>query len=235
MTEWNHHNSCTSCNSHNGCIESVPIFGSMNRDEMLEIANIASSRTFQKGETIYNPGDEGGTLFVLYSGRIKISRINVNGKEQVIRVVGPGEFIGELSLFSSLPLTDHAQALETSTVCTLQGAKLKELMSKYSSIAFKILDELSRRLEKAENLIENISLNTVTQRVAQVLLELSVEKKDILLNMTKGDLASQIGMTQETLSRKLAAFQEEGFIELVGHKKIKIKNRQGLEKLSVNS
>lgn len=225
---------CHHQKNQNGCIESVPIFGSMNQDEMLEIAHIASSRTFEKGETIYSAGDEGGTLFVLYSGRIKISRFNVNGKEQVIRIVGPGEFIGELTLFSSLPLTDHAQALETSTVCVLQGAKLKELMAKYASIGFKILDELSRRLEKAENLIENISLSTVTQRVAQVLLELSKEKNEILLNMTKGDLASQIGMTQETLSRKLATFQEDGLIELVGHKRIRIKNRQGLETLNTN-
>ncbi|MNV73781.1 Fumarate and nitrate reduction regulatory protein [compost metagenome] len=106
-------------------------------------------------------------------------------------------------------------------------------MAKYPSIAFKVLDELSRRLEKAENLIETISLSTVTQRLAKALLELSDGKEEILLNMTKGDLASQIGMSQETLSRKLAALQEEGMIELKGHKRIIIKSRSGLEEMSL--
>lgn len=88
-------------------------------------------------------------------------------------MVEPGEFIGELSLFSSLPLTDNAQALETTTMCVIQGQRLKELMAKYPTIAFKVMDELSRRLEKAENRIEDISLSSVTKRVANALLELS--------------------------------------------------------------
>lgn len=221
------------CESHASCIEHVPIFASLNHDERLEIAEIASSRSFEKGETVYRAGDEGGTLFVLYTGRAKLFRLNANGKEQVLRVVQPGEFIGELSLFSSLPLTDNAQVLEATTMCVLQGERLKRLMEKYPSIAFKVMDELSRRLEKAENRIEAISLSSVTKRVAQALLELSEGKKEILLPMTKGDFASQLGMSQETLSRKLAALQEEGLIVLKGHKIIVIKNKSELEAISL--
>ena len=79
--------------------------------------------------------------------------------------------MGELSLFSSLPLTDNAQALEATTMSVLQGERLKALMAKYPSIAFKVMDELSRRLEKAENRIEDISLSSVTKRIAGALLE----------------------------------------------------------------
>lgn len=219
--------------SHTSCIDHVPIFASLNREERMEIIEIAASRSFGKGETIYTAGDKGGTLFVLYTGRAKLFRLNAGGKEQVLRLVGPGEFIGELSLFSSLPLTDHAQALETTTMCVLQGERLKELMAKYPSIAFKVMDELSRRLEKAETRIEDISLSSVTKRVAGALLELAEGKQEILLPMTKGDLASQLGMTQETLSRKLAALQEEGLILLNGQRKIIIKGKSELEELSL--
>jgi CRP-like cAMP-binding protein len=224
---------CHHCESHASCIEHVPIFANLNRDERLEIAEIASSRSFEKGEMIYRADDEGGTLFVLYTGRAKLFRLNANGKEQVLRVVEPGEFIGELSLFSSLPLTDNAQALETTTMCVLQGERLKELMAKYPSIAFKVMDALSRRLERAENRIEEISLSSVTERVAGALLELSEGKREIILPMTKGDFASQLGMSQETLSRKLAALQEEGLIILKGHRKIIIKDKPGLEELNM--
>lgn len=221
------------CEGHASCIEYVPIFDSLSHKEKLEIVEIASSRSFEKGETIYRAGDEGGTLFVLYTGKAKLFRLNASGKEQVLRLVEPGEFIGELSLFSSLPLTDNAQALEATIMCVLQGERLKELMAKYPSIAFKVMDELSRRLEKAENRIEDISLSSVTKRVAGALLELSEGKQEILLPMTKGDLSSQLGMTQETLSRKLATLQEEGLVLLKGHRKIIIKDRSELEEITL--
>lgn len=221
--------------SHGDCIENVPIFSGLSCGERREILEIASSRSYEKGELIYRAGDEGGTLFVLHAGRVKIFRLNANGKEQVLRLVGPGEFIGELSLLSSLPLTDNAQALEATTMCILQGERLKQLMAKYPSIAFKVMEELSRRLEKAENRIEEISLSSVDARIARALLELSEGGDEIVLPMTKGDLASQLGMTQETLSRKLAALQEEGTIKLKGHRRIIIRDRQALEEIGPGS
>lgn len=224
---------CHHSESHASCIEHVPIFSSLSHEERMEIVEIASSRIFEKGETVYRAGDEGGTLFVLYTGRVKLFRLNTSGKEQVLRLVETGEFIGELSLFSSLPLTDNAQALEGTTMCVLQGEQFKALMAKYPSIAFKVMDELSRRLERAENRIEDISLSSVTTRVSRALLELSEGKQYIVLPMTKGDLASQLGMTQETLSRKLAALQEEGLILLKGHRKIIIKDKAALEEISL--
>lgn len=224
-------NCCQHGNSHKNCIKCVPIFSNLSHDEMLEVAHITKAQTFNKGDMVYMAGDKGGTLFVLHTGKVKITRLNASGKEQVIRVIGPGDFMGELSLFSSLPLPDNAQVLETSTMCIIEGSKLKELMAKYSSIAFKIMDELSRRLENTEYLIESINLNTVEQRIAQALLSLSDENNEVMLKMTKGDFASHLGMSQETLSRKLTTFQDEGLIELIGHRKIKIKNKMRLEKI----
>ena len=225
--------SCHQCESHAKCIEHVPIFASLNLEERIEIAEIASSRSYEKGDTVYMAGDKGGTLFVLHTGRAKLFRLNANGKDQVLRLVEPGEFFGELSLFSSLPLTDNAQVLEATTMCTLQGERLKELMAKYASIAFKVMDELSRRLENAENRIETISFSSVTKRVTDALLDMSQGKEEILLPMTKGDLASQLGMSQETLSRKLTALQEEGLILLKGHRKIILKDKLQLEEISL--
>lgn len=222
---------CSHKRSHISCIESVPIFSNLTSDEMLEIAHITDAATYNKGDMIYMSGDMGGKLYVLHTGRVKISRISVNGKEQVIRVIGHGEFMGELSLLSSLPLNENAEALETCSMCVIDGVKLKELMSKYTSIAFKVMDEISKRLEKAEQLIESISLNPVEQRLAQALLSLSDDNNEVVLNMTKGEFASLLGMSQETLSRKLTFFQDEGLIELKGHKRIIILNKGSLEAL----
>ena len=212
------------------CIDIVPIFSNLNRDEKLEIAAITTEQTFQKGEMIYLAGDRGEKLYVIHKGRVKISRFSSNGKEQVLRVIGPGEFMGELSLFSPLHMTDNGEAMETSTMCIIEGDKLKELMKKYPAILFKVMEELSKRLEVAENLIEDINNHSVEHRLAQILLKMSDgNKQEVLLKMTKGDLASQIGMSQETLSRKLSSFQEQGLIKLIGHRKIVIIDSEGLE------
>lgn len=211
------------------CIEIVPIFSNLNYDEMMEVARITTENTFVKGQMIYMAGDKGEKLYVIHSGKVKITRFTEEGKEQVIRVLGPGEFMGELSLFSSLPLTDNGEALSKTVVCMIDGSKLKDLMKKHPTIAFKVMEELSSRLDKAEGLIENISLHGVEKRISLTLINMANEKGEVNLKMSKGDLASHLGMSQETLSRKLNLFQDMGIIKLIGHRKIVLLDLEVLE------
>lgn len=223
------------CNCHKrgeqNCIELVPIFSNLNKEEMLEIATITIHRTFDKGEMIYMAGEKGQRLYVIHKGKVKITRYTPSGKEQVIRILGPGEFMGELSLFSTTPLPDNGEALEDTTMCIIDGRQIKNLMKKYPGIGFKIMEELSQRLEKVESLVENINLYSVEKRLAQALLSMKSDKGEISLKMSKRDLASHIGMSQETLSRKLSAFQELGIIKLIGHRRIIILNSAALEEI----
>ena len=213
------------------CIEIVPIFSNLTNDEMMEIAMITTDKIYEKGEMVYTVGNRGERLYVIHKGRVKISRIAANGKEQVIRVLGPGEFMGELSLFSPTSMTDNAEVLEKSTMCIIEGKRLKEIIPKYPSIAFKVMEELSSRLEKAENLIEDINLNSVETRLAQMLIKMANERNEVILNMKKGDFASQIGMSQESLSRKLTSFQEQGLIKQSGNKRIILLDIEALEEI----
>jgi CRP/FNR family transcriptional regulator len=213
------------------CIEIVPIFNSLTYEEKVEVAKIITDRTFEKGQMIYMAGDRGEKLYVIHKGKVKITRLSETGKEQVIRILGPGEFMGELSLFSSSSLTGNGEALDKTTVCIIDGEKLKGLMKKYPTIAFKVLEELSKRLEKAENLIENLSLHGVEKRLAKTLLNMANGKEELILKMSKRDLASYMGMSQETLSRKLTYFQDMGLIKLIGHRRIILLDIEALEKI----
>lgn len=219
-------------NGGTNCIKIVPIFNNLTEEEMLEIAAITRDRVFEKGEMVYTAGDEGEKLYVIHTGKVKITRFTESGKEQVLRILGPGEFMGELSLFSSEPMQDYGEVIEKANMCVIDGNKLKKLMGKYPSITFKVMEELSKRLDKAENLIENINHYSVEKRLSQALLELSNDNGIINLEMSKKDLASNIGMSQETLSRKLSAFQELGIIDLKGHRKIIILNIDALEEIN---
>ena len=221
------------CFSRDGknCIEIVPIFSNLSYDEMMEVAKITSEKSYEKNEMIYMAGEKGEKLYVIHSGKVKITRITESGKEQVIRVLGPGEFMGELSLFSHLSLKDNAEVLSKTVVCVIDGKSLKDLMKKYPGIAFKVMEELSQRLESTEDLIENINLYSVERRISQSLIKLSGDKEEVILKMRRGDWASQLGMSQETLSRKLRLFQEAGLVEVIGHRKIIILDKEGLEEI----
>lgn len=213
------------------CIEMVPIFNALTYDEMMEVAMITNSREYEKGEMIYTAGDKGERLFVIHKGKVKITRFSDLGKEQVIRILGPGDFMGELSLFVPTPLTDNGEALENTTVCVIDGERLKGLMVKYPTIALKVLEELSTRLGKAENLIESLGIHDVETRIAKTILDLANDKGEVALRMSKGNLASHIGMSQETLSRKLSYFQDMGWIKLIGHRRIIVLDEESLVKI----
>lgn len=219
---------CTDHGSY-ACLHIVPIFRHLSHGEMVEIASITRERTYAKGETVYRMGDRRGELYVLHSGVVKVFRLSPEGREQVIRTVGPGEFLGELSLFSVREQTDSAVALEQTTMCVIAWDRLRSLMERIPSIAFKVMEQLSGRLEQTESLLEQTNLHPVEQRLARYLLEASGGKDSFALGLPKGDLASLLGMTQETLSRRLSSFQQEGLVELEGHRGIHILDREGLE------
>lgn len=227
-------NRCSGSNdvSEKNCITSVPIFANLTHDEMMEIAMITMSREYQKGENIYLAGKKHERLYVIHRGRVKITKISEAGKEQIIRVLGPGDFMGELSLFISSPLNSNAEALEPTTVCIIEGDKLSHIINKSPAIAIKIIEELSIRLQGAENLIESLGLHDVEQRVADALLKMANDKGEVILSMSKRDLASHIAMSQETLSRKLSYFQEMGWIEQMGHRKISILDEEKLNTIA---
>lgn len=213
------------------CITRVPIFNDLTYEEMMEVAKITTDQVCEKGEMIYTAGDLGQRLYVIHEGKVKITRISEAGKEQVIRVLGPGEFLGELSLFSPEPLTDNGEVLEKTILCIIDGDKLKKIMAKYQTITWKVMKELSNRLSKAETLIEDISIHTVEKRLARTLLSMSDQQGEVQLKMSKKDLASHMGMSQETLSRKLTNFQEMGIIKLLGHRGITIVSKKSLEEI----
>jgi CRP/FNR family transcriptional regulator len=214
------------------CIQKVPIFKNLSNEELDEIIMISSHKKLEKGAFIFNQGDTLNSLYVVHKGKIKITRYSEDGKEQVIRILGHGEFLGELALFNQEITTTHAEALEDAIVCLVDNKRLKDLMSKSPNLALKMMHELSNRLEKAESMIEG-NLYPAKQRLVKLLLTL--EKDQIIrFQTTKANLASQIGITPETFSRKLKELEQDEYIELINNKTIKILDKKALKQV-INS
>ena len=220
---------CMSCEGHaHECLQRVPIFKHLSLAEQQSISEITFEKTYKKGEMIYQAGDEFHHLMVLSQGKIKLSRISFNGKEQIMRVVEAGDFIGELSLFSHGAVKDYATVLEDVVMCVVDATRLKTLMASQPQIAFKIMETLTTRLDDAETIIQTHNLVSVDSRIAQKLLEMADDEGVVALDINRKDLANLLGITQETFSRKLKLFEDQKWISATSPRVIKILNQQAL-------
>lgn len=212
------------------CITKVPIFNHLTEEEMRKILSKSRQMIFNKGEIIYHEGDPLEYLYIVHIGRVKIYQLFESGKEQLLRILESGEFMGELALFSEKVLDSYAEALEKTEICAIHRNDMQEIMKDYPAIPLKILNEFSERLEETEYLVGQLSAKDVETRTASYLIKLAENKNTlhIELPMSKGDLASHLGTTQETISRRLSQFQTEGWIEQIGHRTIKILNLDAL-------
>ncbi|MHA0856412.1 Crp/Fnr family transcriptional regulator [Paenibacillus sp. CMAA1364] len=227
------------------CINNVPILDDLSAQEKAEVMNTSISKKYKKGENIFSPGHSSANLWIVHQGSVKISRFSSAGKEQIVRILRQGEFTGELSLFSHTILNSTAEALEPTVICQIQGTVIKDLMLRSPQIAIKFLEKYTERIETAEDKLEQLILYDVEQRLAHILLEMLEEQKTdhmdppsiqtLILPISKKDLAIMIGTTQESLSRKLSYFQEQGWIRLVGQRQITILDKESLQRFNEDS
>lgn len=216
------------------CISKVPIFNHLSPAEMAEISRVTASSRFDKGQMIFFTGASAEILYIVHTGQLKQVRVTASGREQIVRILQPGDFVGELALFGRHRPEGYVEALEPSEVCHLRGEDLRTLLVHLPDIGVKILGAMAERLGEAEERIEQLGTHTVAQRIAGTLLQFSEHREpgthglSITLPYSKGDLASLLGTSQETLSRKLAEFQENGWIEMEGQRHITLLDLPGL-------
>ncbi|NCB00925.1 MAG: Crp/Fnr family transcriptional regulator [Spirochaetia bacterium] len=219
------------CNhSPHSCLHIVPLFQNLDTHQLQAISDISVEKHYSHNQIIYHAGDLNGPLLVVNTGKIKIYRLDIEGNEQVMRILHPGEFTNELSLFSKEPLQDYAQAIGECSICMIDGQLMQKIMVEYPLIALKITLELSHRLIERDAILHSVVKGSVDQRLANYLVDLMTKQDSshIQLPVSKGTIASLLAMSQETLSRRLKLFQEEGVIDLEKGKKIIILDREAL-------
>jgi CRP-like cAMP-binding protein len=217
--------------THKACVSLVPIFNHLEEEQMNEIMVTAQSVSYKKGDMIYHAGDQSDSLYIVSKGKIKIYRLSESGKEQLVRILNPGDFTGELALFNESLHESYAESMTNTQVCTIKRSDLQAFLIKYPSISLKILAEFSNRLEQSEKQTTRFATEKVETRIALFLAECiddNDETYEIELPMSKKDLASYLGTTPETISRKLSDLEAEGYIKQKKNKKLEIVDLDGL-------
>ena len=217
--------------SHDACISRVPIFNHLEKEQMEEIMGVIKTTSYQKGELIYSEGDTADSLSIVSSGKVRIYRLSESGKVQLVRILNQGDFTGELALFQESVQESYAEAMIQTNICKISASDLQEFLLKYPTISLKILQEFSTRLALSEKQTTRFATEKVETRLALFLTECLEDEKgsmELLLPMSKKDLASYLGTTPETISRKLTELEENGYIKQKGGKRIQVLDLKGL-------
>ena len=227
---------CLSCN-HKMCASKVPIFKNLEPEQISEVIGLIVRKKYQKGEMIFLQGDSLDGLYIINHGKIKLFKYTKEGKEQILYILSEGDFIGELSLINTEEVNYNAEALETVNMCLIKKSDFLKILKDNPNMSLKLLEILSQRIIKLETLVQSLSTKDVEARIAQLLIELveefgiqKNENTELIIPLTREDMANYIGVTRETISRKLSIMQDEGIIELIGNKKLLISNIDALKK-----
>lgn len=214
------------------CVAQVPLFSGLSDDELFEVAARAQQIKKQAGEVIFRPGDALSQLLVVHSGSVRITHLDVSGAERLIRVLNPGDFIGEASFVAGLAPEFYAIAMTNVALCTFDHREFDGLVADYPTIALEMLRSVMGRLEGAERFIAEVTDSPVATRVAHYLLDLPGKAEPggitVKLPLAKKDVASLLGITPESLSRQLGMLQSAGVITVRG-RSIEVHDQSHLE------
>jgi CRP/FNR family transcriptional regulator, anaerobic regulatory protein len=218
------------------CVARVPLFQGLPHGDQVEVARAAHPTRLAQGELIYAAGAHAAQLMVVHTGSLKISRMGSDGREQLLRVLGPGDFFGESALLTGARPNHFATALKAGSMCVFRHADLDRLVRAHPSIGLKMLEAVSRRLAETENRLVSVISGDVSSRLADYLLSLPAKPAGggiaVELPMAKKDIASLLDTTPESLSRQLRRLGDSGVIVTDATRRVRIDDVDALMRLS---
>jgi CRP/FNR family transcriptional regulator, cyclic AMP receptor protein len=215
-------------------LKHIKLFAGLSWKEMRHLQRITKMETYAKGQLLYLPGDPSGEVFLLKKGRVKISKVNDDGREALLSILEPGEIFGEVEVVTGDHRQTLVQALEKSMVCEIRREDFDQYLEKYPHVGGRVIKLMGLRLRAIESRIGEMVFKSAPARLATMLLNLAEtmgrsEDRGIRLQarLTHQNLANLIGTSRETVSTLLGQFSQRGLV-LQDHRQIVILDSDGL-------
>lgn len=198
------------------CVARVPLFHGLTRAEQEQVAELARPTRVRRDEQVYSAGSDVSQLMVVHQGSVKISRISADGHEQIVRIVGPGDFVGETAFLTGEHPDHFATAMAAGSMCVFRHEDIQQLVARYPSIGFRMLQTVGGRLAETEARLASLISGDVSSRLADYLMTLPARREPdglvVRLPLAKKDIASLLDTTPESLSRQLRRLSDSGVI-----------------------
>lgn len=222
---------CKQCRS-----RSTSLFHFCHLDEVDEINFNKTCANYKKGQDLFVEGSRPIGLFCINQGKIKIYKYASDGKEQIMRIAKPGDFVGYNSLLSDKRYPFSAAALEDCTVCLIPKDTITQLFRENDRFSEGLVNLLCSTIDESVEKIADMAYKPVRGRMAEALLLLYHSYKDEtnkegVISLNREDLASLVGTVKETAIRILKEFKDDNLIR-TQKSDIFIDNIDGLSKVS---
>lgn len=209
---------------------------SLNKEELLRMADCKTSYTIKKGEHIFEEGEITKGVFCVKEGICKLSKLSTNGKDQIVKLVKPGELLGQRSMISDEPANLSAVALEDMEVCFIPKTEIMGFFNENNQFSMNVMKTICGDLKDADDHMVSMAQKNVKERLAETLLYLEDsfgknEDGTLHIQLSREELAGIIGTATESCIRLLSELNKSGLIDLVG-KKIAIVDRNKLKRMS---
>ena len=215
----------------------ISIFKELKPKQLDTLSANKCGNIYKKGQFVFTEGNRPTGLFCINHGKVKIYKVGLDGKEQIVRLAKDGEVIGYRSLISGEPYQASASVLESAVICFIPKNVFFSLIQSNADLSMNIVRLISNDLKHAEKRISDMAQKTVRERLAETLLMLKEfggfekDHKTIDLSLTRDDLANIVGSATATTIRLLIEFKDSKYIDLKG-KKIKILNTKALSDIA---
>lgn len=204
-------------------VRAAPLFAELGDQSYLAVRERMQESTYRRGEEIFREGSPGDRLYVIGAGKVKLGHTAPDGREHLLAILGPGEILGEVSLYDPGPRTATATALAKTTVVELQHTDLLRVLDARPEISQHLLRSLAIRLRRTNNKVSDLIFSDVPGRVARALLDLGARFGQqterglrVTHDLTQEELAQLVGATRETVNKALAEFSSRGWLQLDG-------------------
>jgi len=219
-------------------LRKVPFFKSISDSDFERINRLFHHKSYNPDNIIYFSGDKASFLFVVISGNVRLIKHSADGKDVLIDILNPGDFLGTLQIFGEDNYKETAIAHTDACILSINNEDFRSVLNTIPSIAVNLVEILSERLKSSNDMIQQLSVKSVEKRIAFILLKLKsrlgveYEKGSLIqIPLSRNDLAEMTGSTPETTSRVISSFAKAGIIK-TGRKWISIIDHQKLSEIA---
>jgi len=198
-------------------------FSELSDAEIKRIAMFFEKKGFKKGEYIFMEDDPSEWLYIVASGRVKIVKHSLTGRDIILEIITPGGIFGGVAVLDKRPFPASAQAMESVDVIRISRRRLFEIIEEYPILKFSMIKAFSDRLRDAHETLKDIATERVEKRIASLLVKLAEkagieegEYRRIAFPLTRQEIADMVGTTVETCIRTMSKFQKKGMVRTSG-------------------
>jgi CRP-like cAMP-binding protein len=199
-------------------LHTLVYFESLNSDLLRQLAEQTQQRSFQAGETIFFQGEPASGLWLIESGRVKIYKINPEGEEHILHLLGTGNTFNDIAALDGGTNPANAASLSDVTLWMLPSDVLHNLLLSDGQVALKVIKVLAGRVRALVQQIEDLALYSVTIRLARFLLKQTDDPALSGPGVTRAAIAAHLATKPETVSRALRTLEENGAIRFDRHR-----------------